>query len=129
MTNKILQLGKSTLLSYLNMAAAHTNPNSEPTTTYLVLDLEALTDVDVHPGDSITLQNLGTQHPTIVLQSGDKFQATYKESIGTHMVYTTELQQQPGDDQEPSLRVQYLCHTTNTLCALHDYDALPNEQP
>lgn len=65
------------------------------------------------------MKNLGTQHPTIVLQSGEQLQATYKESFGTHMVYTT----QPGDDNTSS--VQFLCHTANTLCTSgqHNGDA------
>lgn len=110
-----------------------TDPNSETNTMYLVVDLDALAEegVDVHPGDAIRLQNLGTQHPTIVLQSGETFKATYKESVGTHMVYTTELPQSGGTTSNPppaETAVHYVCHTTHTLCTLPHDEALASDE-
>lgn len=100
------------------MAAMDTDPSTQPDPMWLVVDLDALAEqgVDVHPGDAITLKNLSTKRPSIILPSGETFQATYKESIGTHMVYS--VQHPDNGNDEGVLQVQYLCHTTNTLCTL-----------
>ncbi len=87
------------------------------TAMYMAIDIEAAAQAagePIQPGDAITLTNVGTDSPCIVLPSGKNVQGVYKETVGTHMVYREQVVS-GGDDQPPTRHVQVRCTTTQLL--------------